>query len=114
MSVGERIKELRNRKGLTQKDLASKIGITYVQIGRYEKQKAKPSSEVLQKIAVALDTTLDFLMSGSTSDQASEHIKDKELLQLFAEVEALDNEDKKMIKLFIDALITKRKLQKIA
>lgn len=114
MSIGERIKELRNKKGWTQTDLANEIGLTYVQVGRYEKQKATPSSEVLQKIAVALDTTGDYLMNGSTGEQAHQQIKDKELLGLFAEIESLDSEDKKMVKLFLSALVTKRKLQKIA
>jgi transcriptional regulator with XRE-family HTH domain len=114
MNIGERIKSLRNKKGWTQKDLAQKVGLTYIQIGRYEKQKAMPSSDVLQKIAAVLDTTADFLMNGSTGDQAHQNIKDKELLQLFEEVEALESEDKKMIKLFLNALVTKRKLQAIA
>jgi transcriptional regulator with XRE-family HTH domain len=37
-TVGKRIKELRTRAGLTQSGLADKVGLTYVQIGRYEKR----------------------------------------------------------------------------
>jgi transcriptional regulator with XRE-family HTH domain len=39
MEVGERIKELRKNAGLTQQQLADKIGITYIQVGRYETGK---------------------------------------------------------------------------
>jgi transcriptional regulator with XRE-family HTH domain len=113
MNVGERIKELRSKKGWTQTDLANQVGITYVQVGRYEKQKAKPSSQVLQKIATALDTTIDFLMNGSSTEQAIDTINDKELLVLFSEIENLSDQDKEMIKFFLDAVITKRKLQSI-
>lgn len=110
MSVGERIKQLRKKAELTQQQLADKVGITYIQIGRYETAKSNPSADVLQKIAGALNTTVDFLMSGGNEDQ----ITDKELLQQFKEVQLLDKEDKHLVKTFIDAFLTKRKVQKLA
>jgi len=39
-SVSERIKKLRIENNLTQTELADKVGLTYVQIGRYEKGKS--------------------------------------------------------------------------
>lgn len=113
-SVGQRIKELRTKLDFTQSELAEKIGMTYVQIGRYEKRGAMPSADVLKKLAEALNTTTDYLMSGSSDKVASEQLKDKELLTLFKAVATLDNEDKSMIKLFLDALVTKRKVQQLA
>jgi transcriptional regulator with XRE-family HTH domain len=110
MTVGERIKELRKGLDLTQQQLADKVGITYIQIGRYETGKSNASADVLQKVAEALGTTTDFLMSGGNAQQLS----DKELLQQFKEVELLPNEDKYLIKTFIDAFLTKRKVQKLA
>ena len=38
---------------------------------------------------------------------------DKELLKQFKEVEQLNNEDKHLIKTFIDAFITKKQIQKL-
>jgi transcriptional regulator with XRE-family HTH domain len=111
MHVGERIKELRTKAGLTQSDLAKIVEMTYIQIGRYETKKANPSSDVLQKIAQALNTTTDYLMNGSTDEMANSQLKDKELLNLFKSVEQLGNDDKQMIKTFLDALVTKRKIQ---
>lgn len=112
--VGERIKELRTSLGLTQSDLAKKVGLTYIQIGRYETKKAQPSSDVLQKIAQALNTTNDFLMNGATHEMASSQLTDKELLNQFKAVEQLSKEDKNVIKIFIDAFLTKRQVQKLA
>lgn len=114
MHVGERIKELRTKAGLTQSDLAILVEMTYIQIGRYETKKANPSSDVLQKIAQALNTTTDYLMNGSTDEMANSQLQDKELLNLFRSVEQLGNEDKQMIKTFLDALVTKRKVQAMA
>jgi transcriptional regulator with XRE-family HTH domain len=68
MTIGDRIKELRTQKQLTQSTLAGMVGLTYVQIGRYETHKSTPSSDILQKLANALDTIADFLMNGSNND----------------------------------------------
>ncbi|WP_100210978.1 helix-turn-helix domain-containing protein [Tenacibaculum maritimum] len=60
--------------------LADKVGITYIQIGRYETGKSNASSDVLKKIAIAVNTTTDFLMNGGNAEQ----LNDKELLNPFA------------------------------
>jgi len=112
-NVGERIKSLRSQAGLTQSDLAAKVGLSYVQIGRYEKRGAVPSSDVLAKLAEALNTTTDFLMHGSAQDKATSQINDNELLSLFRSVEKMNNEDKTVIKTVIDALVTKRHIQQL-
>lgn len=114
MGIGERIKDLRTKKKLTQSDLAKLVGLSYIQVGRYETEKSNPSSDVLQKIAQALDTTNDFLMNGATHEMASSQLTDKELLNQFKAVEQLSPEDKNIIKIFIDAFLTKRQVQKLA
>lgn len=114
MGIGERIKDLRTKKKLTQSDLAKLVGLSYIQVGRYETEKSNPSSDVLQKIAQALDTTNDFLMNGATHEMASSQLTDKELLNQFKAVEKLSPEDKHLIKTFIDAFLTKRQIQKLA
>jgi Predicted transcriptional regulators len=53
MGVGERIIELRTRRGLSQKDLADKIGITQPEISRVERNKTH-RSRFLPMIAKAL------------------------------------------------------------
>jgi len=114
MSIGNRIKELRTRLKMTQTDLANKVGLSYIQVGRYETQKSKPSSEILQKLATALETTTDYLMNGGSDEVVTAQLTDKELLSQFKEVEKLNKEDKYLIKTFIDAFITKRKIQNLA
>ena len=110
MTVGERIKQPRKELNLTQQQLANRVGVTYIQIGRYEIGKSNASADVLQKVAEALSTTTDFLMGSGNAQQLS----DKELLQQFKEVGLLSNEDKHLMKTFIDAFLTKRKVQQLA
>ena len=49
-------------------------------------------------------------MSGGNAQQ----LADKKLLQQIKEVELLSSENKHLIKTFIDAFLTKRKVQKLA
>jgi transcriptional regulator with XRE-family HTH domain len=114
MTVGERIKELRLQKKLTQTELAKLVGLTYIQIGRYETNKSNPSADVLRKLAAALDTTTDFLMKGTEDEAVAAQLTDKELLKQFKQVEQLSPEDKNLIKTFIDAFLTKRQIQQLA
>jgi transcriptional regulator with XRE-family HTH domain len=114
MTVGERIKEQRTQKKLTQTELAKLVGLTYIQIGRYETGKSNPSADVLNRLAQALDTTTDFLMKGTEDEVVAAQLSDKELLKQFRQVEQLNAEDKNLVKVFIDAFLTKRQLQQLA
>ena len=115
MSIGTRIKELRTQKRLKQTELGAIVGLTYVQIGRYELGKAEPSSNMLSKLAKALDTTADYLVNDDMSDASiTAQLTDRELLKQFKEVELFSPEDKQVVKIFIDAFITKRHIQELA
>lgn len=54
MTVGERIKQIRKDKGLTQDELAQKLGISRAAMGQFEKESSHPRAGTLQKIADAL------------------------------------------------------------
>lgn len=92
--LGLRITTLRKAKSWSQSDLAAKVGISYAQIGRYETKGSQPPAEALKKIAEALDTTVDFLLNGSTEDKANVSLNDAEVIRYFKEVDALPQEDK--------------------
>lgn len=52
--IGRRIKRIRAERGLTQKDLASKVGIDFTYIGKMERGEQLPSLKVLIEISNAL------------------------------------------------------------
>ena len=52
--IGEKLKEFRKRKGLTQEQLAEKTGVTFQQIQQYENGKARMNTDKLQAVAFAL------------------------------------------------------------
>lgn len=60
--IGEKIKELRIERGLSQKQLADKIGVATNTVSQYESGKSKTSIDILANLAIELDTTTDFLL----------------------------------------------------
>ena len=62
MTIGERIKEARLNAGITQRELAEKLGVSFVNISQWENGTRKPKYETRQKIADALGVTVDYLL----------------------------------------------------
>ena len=60
--TGQIIKELRKDAGLTQCDLAEKLGIAQNTIAQYEMGKASPSLDVIVHLAYVFNTTTDHLL----------------------------------------------------
>ncbi len=113
-SLGDRIKELRKQKGWSQNELSQQAGVSYAQLSRYEIKGSQPPAEVLNKLANALDTTVDFLINGDTNEKAKSTLKDAELLQQFKAVEQMDDDERNVIKKVIGAFITQAKVRQIA
>lgn len=77
MDFSETIKQLRAKKNITQRDLAKKLGISYVQLNRYEKGSIRPRIEMVAKIAEALETDYNSLYSLlNTNNSRSENVID--------------------------------------
>ena len=111
IDFAKRLKQLRVQKGLSQTSLGELADTHYTQIGRYELGKASPSSHTLKLLADALDVSVDYLYDGDEEDAAVADFKDRDFLRMFEEAEKLPEKDKAIIKEFLDAFLTKRKLQ---
>lgn len=64
--MGERLKMARGMAGLTMRELAERAGISHQAVGKYEKGAAMPSSQVLIRLAKALDVRVEFLLRPET------------------------------------------------
>ncbi len=80
------IKNYRKRKGLTQEELANKVGVSLMSIRRYETkgvQNREPSADLFDKIADVLETTSDVLRGKESDyefkDTVSDMDKDKKI-----------------------------------
>ncbi len=61
-NFGEKIKEFRISLGLTQKELAQKIGQTQSTIFYWEKNINEPSISSLKKLCEVFDVSADYLL----------------------------------------------------
>ena len=113
ITLADRLQYLRKSKNYSQSELAGKVGISYTQMSRYENKDVQPPADTLKKLADALDTTVDFLISGDTDEKVKASLKDAELLQQFKAVELFSDDDKTVVKKLIDAFITKKHLQQL-
>lgn len=63
-TIGERIREARKARGMTQRELGERSGIAEPTIRKYESGRLNPKIETLQKLAEALDTPVCALCCG--------------------------------------------------
>lgn len=56
-TIGERIREARRSAGMTQAELAERLGVSYQHIGQWERGLREPRWRSLQKLATALKVT---------------------------------------------------------
>lgn len=59
---GKRVKELRQRAGLTQQQLAERILVSKAAISNYELYERNPSPEILIKLARVFHVSTDYLL----------------------------------------------------
>lgn len=70
--MNNRLQELIKEKGMTQKELALKAGVTEAAMSHYIKGDRMPRASVLAKIADALGTSSDYLMNGKSMNRKEE------------------------------------------
>ena len=97
--IGEQIRTFRERSGLTQSQLAEKIGVTASAVGNYERDYSFPKNEVLNKLFLALQCTPNelFGVEEPLSEDEKKHLENykkldeygRQLVNLFTEQELL-------------------------
>lgn len=60
--TGNRIRYLRKQMGLTQKQLAERVGVTMSVISYYELRERCPSPDILKKLAYVFHVSADYLL----------------------------------------------------
>ena len=68
MDFGSKLKELRTQAGMTQQQLAARIGVTKSVISFYELKERAPSPDVLIKCAGIFHVSTDYLLGLDKSE----------------------------------------------
>ncbi len=98
--IGNRLREFRKRRGLTQEQLSEKIGVTFQQIQQYENGSSRLNSDRLQQISMALEIPV-----GSLFDDSDERALTDEEMKLVMWFRSLNSED---VRTFILSGLTKK------
>lgn len=114
VTLATRLKEARDNKGLSQQELGKLAKVHYTNIGRYERGDSSPSSDVLNKIAKALEVSPDYLMNGTLDNKANDTLKDERLLIQFKKIEQLPMDRKNLLIEFLDGFIFKSSVQQLS
>ncbi|MBQ8573135.1 MAG: helix-turn-helix transcriptional regulator [Ruminococcus sp.] len=94
VNFGIRLKELRLKAGLTQKQLADRLGLTKSVISYYELIERYPSPDILVKLSTIFGVTTDYLLgleARSTIDVSGLDENDIDLLRHTVEVLRMKN-----------------------
>ena len=94
VDFGSNLKKLRSQEGLTQQQLADKLGVTKSVISYYELQERCPSPEVLIKLSSIFHVSTDFLLGLDRS--------------VSVDLSGLDDEDIVTVKRLISSLKSKK------
>lgn len=78
-TIGERIKKIRKDHGMTQQELANRLGITQSYVAQIESAKKEPNCEILLKFALIFRVSLDYVFG--MIDIAKGNRTDKEFIQ---------------------------------
>lgn len=68
MTIGEKIRELREKGGLTQAELAEKTFVTQAAINKVEHNIMKPGVDLVARLSKVFNCTTDFLMFDTERD----------------------------------------------
>lgn len=100
IDLGQRIRHLRKRAGISARALASKAGLTQSHLSKLETGAAKPSLEALERICRAMGISLaEFFAVGEEQSGLPAHID--ELLQ---ELKSLTPKQAKHLREFVAAM----------
>lgn len=81
-----RVKDRLDYKGITQKDLAAKVGESYNTLQSWINRDRLPNAEQAVRIADAVSSSVEYLVTGKSTVGKTDHAKTIELLK-----EAIDN-----------------------
>lgn len=81
MNIGEKIKQLRNERKLSMRELGEKLGISHAHISKMESGVNSPSMDLLEKLAkyFDIDVTYFFLNEDTFTNTEKDLLSERDL-----------------------------------
>ena len=110
-TFGAKMQEIRKKKGLTQADLADKLGVSVRKITYYERFSKNPSTQFVEAVANALSVPTKVLLNEKEVANVEEiPAVIKSLKQKLPMLAQLPRQDQEALVAIIDGLLVKRKI----
>lgn len=97
---GERLKELREKHGMSQQQLADELSISRSTIGNYELGSREPSFEVLEEFADLFNVDMNYLIGKSSIERKVPLSSESENSSLFTGKEPMTDREERMLSNF--------------
>ena len=101
LEFADKLRNLRDEASISREELATKTGITYAALSKYETGEREPDFKTLRKIAQYFDVSIDYLLGNSKVKTPEDILK------------GLPAEARKTAELFIEFLHSKFKVKEI-
>lgn len=111
MSLANNIKQLREQKGMLQKQVASEIDLGVSHYNKIENGQREASVKILEKLAKLYGTTIDQIVHLEGELPKEVVIEDKTTMEQMRLVAELDEKDKSIIFGMIETMLTKKKFK---
>ncbi|WP_328805265.1 helix-turn-helix domain-containing protein [Paenibacillus albicereus] len=95
MTMGDRLRELRLSKNLSQEEVSRHIGITRSAYSHYEINNRQPVYETLMKLAAFFEVSLDYMIGGDQNQSDSQQLN-KDTLDLLQTLNRMEPDKRKL------------------
>jgi transcriptional regulator with XRE-family HTH domain len=106
-SIGSRIARLRKDKGMTQLELAERMGVSQPVISDYENDEIGLDSARIVQLAQILDVSGDEVLGLQKPARTSDTIKNRRLYRQIQSIDKLPKRDQQALLRTIDAFLSK-------
>lgn len=113
MTFNVRLKQLRNKRKLTQSELAEILDLKPTAISNYESKRNEPSFEKLILLSKYFDVSCDYLLGLSDSYlPIGGEVLDKDIVEFFNLYQQLDEHNSALLKDYADYLLYRQEQAK--
>ena len=106
MYLSNRLKMLRTKQNLSQRQMAEILGLETSSYGKYENSKAQPPADKLQALAEFFDVSVDYLL-GRTNVRKLNLPENVQVLQMAEEIDELSETQQQQLRDFLDYIKSK-------
>lgn len=91
MTIGERLKMIRTKENLLQKEVGTLCGVSMQTLSRYEKDARMPDNDFVKEFVKHFNVSTDWLLFGKSPIYTNDQTRDRDVKESFIELSHLIN-----------------------